>query len=648
MALRRPRPRRGVRVLTGTVRVVAAVVLATAASAALADLDLQTVNFYRVLPVVLTGEGILYILTLGGGAVAGPVLLLTVALTFVLRAGIAVITALLSPQAGGGLIAGAQFYHAAYWPSAVAQVLLMALMLRVIRPLIRRKRRRPVRPSQQAEEIAEAESKELLLVALNESPDEPPESPTALEEQQIGDLVEVGEAQTNGSDQPEAQEQSLPFEDGSREATPRQDDGAPNAASTGEVDTHSVTDLEPDDDYSLPPGVIDARPGIEADESSEMVEDRGHAGAETGAEQAEDGAGEEVEETETATESELDSETDYPLPPGVVDACGPNGLTETREAQAEEAGRETAEEQVDEHEEQVVEPEASSVGDQDTAVLEPVEQGTTEFDLGEVTPPENLQEMVSVISDAAGENSEVRVWGTSDGRSVLAAVPAGTPAADTASHADGLVKAHLRLCAELGTNGDCRQLAMTSAGGWSVQALDDAGGVMLVMATRNGSKIERLRLATERTAQALRGMAATAGAVPRPREADDLPLSPEDALGEIINSTARAVGGEYVEGWRAWRGPHRRLIAAIAPSEGEAENVASMAAGAIAPVERFADAIALDGPRWLALSTDSAVLVLVWAQIGEEPAVMAVRTSGDAAIGRARWELGEIARHAQP
>ncbi|MFP4248685.1 MAG: hypothetical protein ACLFU7_03435, partial [Armatimonadota bacterium] len=247
MARKQPRSGVGVRILMGVARVLAAVVIAVAASAALADLDVRPIEFSRVLPVVLTGEGIIYILMLGGGTVAAPILLLSVLLSFVVRAGIAVAAGALSPQVTGDLLASAQFYYASYWPAAVAQVLMMAVALRLIRPLIatRTRRRRKSRP-QVADALhdsrREAERQDVLLKALAENTDEPPISPTVLEERQIGDLAEVVESEAEEEAVPEAP--ALPFDEEKPDEIEEETEAEPQAA----------------DEEALPPGVIDATP----------------------------------------------------------------------------------------------------------------------------------------------------------------------------------------------------------------------------------------------------------------------------------------------------------------------------------------------------------------------------------------------------
>ncbi|MFW6437607.1 MAG: hypothetical protein ACOCZ7_01225, partial [Armatimonadota bacterium] len=245
MARKQPRSSVGVRILMGVARVLAAAVIAMAASAALADLDARPVEFARILPVVLTAEGIIYILMLGGGTVAAPILLLSVLLGLILRAGVAVAAGRLSPQVSGDLIANAQFYYASYWPAAAAQVVMMAVALRLIRPLIatRKRRLRGGRPQVSEalqDERADEERHDLLLEALAEDTDEPPVSPTVLEERQIGDLTEAVERQAEEEAAEEAP--ALPFEE-----------------EEGAVDAEPCEDAA-EEEQALPPGVIDATP----------------------------------------------------------------------------------------------------------------------------------------------------------------------------------------------------------------------------------------------------------------------------------------------------------------------------------------------------------------------------------------------------
>ncbi len=559
MASTRARPGIAARILLGIARALATIVLAVVASAALAELELEPVEFQRVLPVVVTGEGILYILMLGGGAVAGPVLLLTVVLAFAMRAGVAVAAGYVSPQAGGELIADAKFYYASYWPSAVAQVLLMAVMLRLIRPLIARRRRRPAaRLERRAEpEPAAEERREVLLEAIAESPDVPPESPTVLEEREIGDLAEPAEA---SEDEPQ-QELALPFDE--REEP--------------EEEGEAVEEPEETEEPPLPPGVLDATP--EAEAGAEAIEEEAAAGNDTRKMAPSAAAGEE--------------------------APGPGAPGE------------------------------------DTARLEPA------LPPEDVAPaaPENLQEMMDVISGAAGHGTEMRVWGTTDARTVLAAVPSGTPAAGTAAHADGLVRAHLRLCTLLGAEATSLQLTCGPLGAYALRGLDERGAVMLLMAARGEDVAGRLELTASQAAEAVRGMAESA---PAPEdtaaEVETPALEADDALAGVVADAARVVAGRLAEGWRAFRAQGRRAVAVMAPPGVDGRVVAEAVVAGAERVEGFTDALALDRPRWLALTSGAGLLVTVWAEIGDGRLLLAALAADGGAVGRARWELEEIAR----
>ncbi len=586
MASSRPRQRVGVRILMGLVRVLAAAVIAIAGSAALADLSIDPVDFTRILPVILTGEGILYILMLGGGAVRAPVMLLALVLAFALRAGISVSAGELSPQVSGDLIGSAKFYYAAYWPAAVAQVLLVALTLRLIRPLIATRKRR-LRPSTEPE-VSEAlqedrhdeERREVLLGALAEDPDEPPVSPTVLEERQIGDLTAAIERELSEAEVVQALE--LPFDE---EAPEDAEEAAELPAEPEEADAP----LE--DEPPLPPGVIDATPGAvrepadapePADETA-VTEEAAHVEEEPAAAELEPVA----EEAET------------------VAAAGPG---------------------------------------EDTARFAPVAaQAPSEAE--ELLPASNLQGMVDAIAQAAGDGTDVRVWRTPDDRTVLAAVPAGTPAAGTGGHANTLVSAHLEICAWLGEDATCTQIAAGPIGAWALRAVDPAGGVMLLMASRGEAAAGRLQLAAERAAEAVRGMAEAAGAPEAPvPTASALPISPEKDVAKAVSEAARSLDGRFTDGWQAWRGPHRRIIAVHAAPGTDLEELARKTARLVAPIERFADAVGLESPEWVAIAAGQTLLAMHWAARGGEPAVLATLTTGGVALGRVRWELGEIAR----
>ncbi len=566
MAQSRPQSSVWLRVLMGIARVLAAVVVAVAASAALAELDVEPVEFARVLPVVLTGEAILYILMLGGGTVAGPVLVLTLVLAFALRAGVALGASALSPQVGGDLIEGAKFYYASFWPSAAAEVLLTTLLLRLMRPLIARRRGSARRPAARprVEEVLDDESRDALLAALEEAPDEPPVSPTVLEEQQIGDLAE--RAETPADEELAAQELVLPFDEA--EADPEAEEAEPPA------------EEPPADEPPLPPGVIDATPQPAAAEGEVAP----------------------AEPTEVAP---------TPEPPEAAPVA-------TEEASPGE----------------------------DTERLEPVVAPEQIAELGGPATPRNLQEMVDVIAHAAGgDAADVRVWGTTDGRTVIAAVPSGTPAAATAAHADGLAKAHLSLCAWLGADATCMQLAATPLGAYALRALDEAADTMLLMAGRGRASAGRLELMMARTAEAVQGMApAPAGREPAPILPEMTPLRADNALAIRVADAARAVGGRLAKGWLGYRQADRGPVLVAVPPGADAESLARIATAAAGGVAGFTDALALGAPEWLILAGGSTLLALAWEQIAGERALLVAVADDSGAVGRIRWELAEIAR----
>ena len=178
-----------------------------------------------------------------------------------------------------------------------------------------------------------------------------------------------------------------------------------------------------------------------------------------------------------------------------------------------------------------------------------------------------------------------------------------------------------------------------------MQALDADGTVLLVMASRGEAAAGRLEVAIARTADAVRGLAKTTGSAAAPTEADaGIVLSPEDRIGRMVTEAAKAVGGHFGAGWRAWRGRHRRAIAVNVPPGIDIERAGRKVARMAAPVARFADAIALDAPQWLARSANGTTLVLRWADVRGEALVLAAQSPGGVPVGRVRWELDEIAR----
>ncbi len=194
---------------------LATLVLATVASAALGDAGVAPVDFQRALPVVLLGEALIYLIVLGGGLVPGPILLLTFVLAFVFRALIATLTTELAPPGRiDNLLAAAEYYYASCWPAAVAQIGLIAVLLRLVRRAVGRPRRmrRPARRAvvRTGDEILAR--REQLLSALTEAPDVPPASATIIEEQQLGDLGDIAEAPSEEPAGLLSLDQPLPFE----------------------------------------------------------------------------------------------------------------------------------------------------------------------------------------------------------------------------------------------------------------------------------------------------------------------------------------------------------------------------------------------------------------------------------------------------
>ncbi len=549
------------RLLMGIARVLAAAVVAVAASAALAELEIAPIEFGRALPVVLTGEGIIYVLMLGGGAVAGPVMLLTLVLAFAARAGIAIGASALSPQEGGELIAGAKFYYAAYWPSAVAQVLLMAVLLRLIRPLIarrRRPRRATPRPSP-ADEIIDDTTREALLAALEESPDAPPVSPTVLEEQQLGDLGE--QIEVDIEEELPAQELALPLDEPG-----------------------------PPEEGPLPPGVIDATPEAEAATPGEVAEEPVAA--------------------EIAAEPE----------PASVGGVG--------QPVAAPPGEST------DHLEPVAEAEDAA-------------EAASEQDVGPPAPARNLQEMVAVIADAAGGAADVRVWGATDGRTVIAAVPSGTPAAGTAAHADALARTHVSLCAWLGVDATCLQLTGTPLGAFALRALDECAGVLLLLAGRGEAAAGRLELTMNRAAESVQGLAPVAAFASPPALPEMTPLREHRALVKRVADAARAVGGHLAHGWRGYRTADGRPVLVGTPTGIDGEVLGRIATAAADCVASFTDALALDRPSWLTVTGGNTVLALGWEHIAGEDTLLVAVCEDSGGVGRVRWELSAIAQRAE-
>lgn len=600
----RPQPPLRARILMGIVRTLAAAVIAIVASVALAGLDVRPIEFSRVLPIVLVAEVILYILMLGGGRIAGPVLLITLVAALILRAGLAVGAAALSPRAGGDLLADAQFYYASYWPAAIVQILVMLVLLRLLRPLIGRRprRRRPI-PTPKPEEIMDDATRDALLAALEQSPDAPPESPTVLEERQIGDLAEPPPAPAGTT--PERQDLALPFEE-----------------SASAVELEPVAAEKVGVEVSLPPGVIDATP--EAIAARAATEQAAEAAA----------ANEEPVAEETAAEQ--------PVAAAAVAGQAPSWRS------AIEAAEEVT---------MVgppVTPAPAPAPGEDTAPLEPMVQAEPPAAApapGPAAPapvPQDLRELMAVITEAAGgEGAELRVWATTHGATILAAVPSGTPATGTGARADALARVHAHLCSWLGAAGTATQLVATPLGAYVLRALDGSGHALLLLAERGPAAAAHLELTSARVVESARGLVADLPP-PAPPAAPPLPAVRADlSLRDRIAATTEAVGGRIVAHWQGWRRADRRPLLVATPPGIEPESMARHVAALADAVEDLSDALALDGPSWLALADERVLLVLAWEPLGGEEVLLAAVSDRPDTLGRMRWELARVAAAAR-
>lgn len=600
----RPQPPLRARILMGGARTLAAVVIAVVASVALAGIGLRPIEFGRVLPIALAAEVILYILLLGGGRIAGPVMLATLVLALALRAGIAVAAAALSPQTDGGLLANARFYYASYWPAAVAQILVMLALLSLIRPLIARRRRmrRPA-PTHSVEEIMDDATRDALLTALEEAPDAPPESPTVLEEQQIGDLAEPPPVAATA--EPEQQDLALPLDEGgAEEPTPA---AAPEA--------------EEEEEIPLPPGVIDATPEALA---ARAAAEREAAG--------------DVPPSEPTAADRPTAEHVSDEAAQVAEAPAPQEKEPPAEEPAVVAAPATA-------------PSAPAPGE-DTAPLEPIATSEPAPPASSAPPeaaapevvPQDLRELLTVIARAGGgEDADLRVWAAAHGATILAAVPTGTPAAGTGARADALVRAHAHLCTQVGASERATQLVATPLGGYSLRALDEGAHVLLLLAERGPGAAARLELTSSRVAEAARRLVATVPAAGAPQPAELPPVRVDLTLRARVAAAAQRAGVRLTGEWQAWRRADHRPMLVTTPPGADAEGLARALAALADATEDFTDALALDAPSWLALTDERILCVLAWEPMGEERPLLAAIGADPGSIGRVRWELARLA-----
>lgn len=520
-ASRRPRRSPFVAVLVA----LATVTLGVFCSAALADLNLGTINFFQVLPWLLLGEGLVYLLMLGGGSVAAPTLFTAWFLGFIFRAGIAVLAHMLSPAPDApDLQTGAQFYYASYWAAAVADVLLVAAGLRLIRPVIARRRRRArprrvtVRRATDSDALAQQDQ---VLEALAESPDAPPRSTTVLEELQIGDLAEVADADSNEEIVEHRWDLVLPLLD----------------EADGDSDSEDEPELEPEPEEEVEPEPVD-----------------------------------------------------------------------------------------------------------DTAKLEPVvvEEKRAEASV------ESLQGMVDVLASRAGGEGEVdiRVWRTADQRTVLAVVPAGSPAANASGLADSVVRGHLRMCASLDALPTSVQVIEAREGACVLRGLDDEAGLLLMAAGLGVDAPDRLQTVVAEVADALAEVAdAVEPGVANGGDGDALELAPDDDLRRAF-AEATGLMSSLPPEWFAGRAGDDLCVGVAGPEGADVEGLARVAMAGMFAAEDFVGTLDLGELSHLAVIGPEAMLAVCPARVAQDPALMAALTSPDAVPSRVAAELRRVALEA--
>jgi hypothetical protein len=435
-------------------------------------------------------------------------------------------------------------------------------------------------------------TRDALLAALEQSPGAPPESPTVLEERQIGDLAEPPPAPAGTT--PERQNLALPFEE-----------------SASAVELEPVAAEEIGAEVSLPPGVIDATPeAIAARAATEQAAEAAAANEESVAE-------------ETAAEQ--------PVAAAAVAGQAPSWRS------AIEAAEEVT---------MVgppVTPAPAPAPGEDTAPLEPMVQAEPPAAApapGPAAPapvPQDLRELMAVIAEAAG----------GDGATILAAVPSGTPATGTGARADALARVHAHLCSWLGAADTATQLVATPLGAYVLRALDGSGHALLLLAERGPAAAAHLELTSARVVESARGLVADLPP-PAPPAAPPLPAVRADlSLRDRIAATTEAIGGRIVAHWQGWRRADRRPLLVATPPGIEPESMARHVAALADAVESLSDALALDGPSWLALVDERVLLVLAWEPLGGEEVLLAAVSDRPDTLGRMRWELARVAAAAR-
>ncbi len=286
-----------------------------------------------------------------------------------------------------------------------------------------------------------------------------------------------------------------------------------------------------------------------------------------------------------------------------------------------------------------LEPEPQPVDE--TAKLEPVAVEEERPD----APVESLQGMVDVLASRTGGEGEVdiRVWRTADQRTVLAVVPAGSPAANASGPADAMVRGHLRMCVCLDAPLTSVQVIETREGACVLRGLDDEAGLLLMAAGLGVDAPDRLQTVVAEVAEALAEVAdAVEPGVANGENGDALELALDDDLRRAF-AEATGLMSSLPPEWFAGRAGDDLLVGVAGPEGADVEGLARAAIAGMVAADDFLITLELGELSHLAVFGPEAMLAVCPARVAQTPALMAALTSPQAVPSRVAAELRRVA-----
>jgi hypothetical protein len=239
---------------------------------------------------------------------------------------------------------------------------------------------------------------------------------------------------------------------------------------------------------------------------------------------------------------------------------------------------------------------------------------------------------------------DIRVWRTADQRTVLAVVPAGSPAANASGPADAVVRGHLRLCASLDAPPTAVQVIEARGGACVLRALDDEAGLLLMAAGLGVDAPDRLQTVVAEVAEALADVTDAVEPGVANGEGDAFDLAADD---DLRRAFADAAGlSSLPPEWFAGRAGDDLRVGVAGPEGADVEGPARAAIAGAAAADDFLITLELGELSHVAVLGSEAMLVVCPARAAEAPAVMAALTSPQAVPSLVAAELRRVASEA--